>query len=229
MTIYGGLHAAPAIVWSVLIPFQHVDSLRRKWPVVHRTSGYIILSISLLLSMTGYWFFLSKNAYSHANWLHVHNLNGWVSVGWPTFEASTYVLAPFYWVSMYKTAVTARDKDFTRHRKWAVLHTMFASVISLERVSIVILYAVGFATTLFATAAQVHQFLGIPQTLEAIAAAEMDMFALANMIALTLLLSWIGYEFGWASYLGLGSKLQPTVNGRKHVSNGIADKEKKLA
>lgn len=228
MTIYGGLHAAPAIVWSLLIPFQHVDSLRRKWPAMHKTSGYIILSISLLLSMTGYWFYLSKHAYSHANWLHLHTLNGWSSVGWPTFEASTYILAPFYWVSLYKTAVTAKAKDFARHRKWAVLHTMFASIISLERVSLVILYGFGFATTLFSTA-QVHEFFGIPNTLEAIAAAELDMFALANVIALMLLLSWIAYEFGRAGYFGQGSKIQSTMNGGTYSSNGIAEKEKKSA
>lgn len=226
MTIYGGLHAAPAIVWSLLIPFQHVDSLRKKYPAMHRTSGYIILSISLLLSMTGYWFYFSKNAYSHANWRHMHNLNGWSSIGWPTFEASTFALAPFYWVSLYKTAVAAKDKDFVRHRKWAVLHTMFASIISLERVGIVILYGIGFASTLFTTAAQVHEYFGIPDTLEAIAAAEMDMFAFANLIALTLLLSWMAYEFGRAGYFGQGSKIQ--MNG-KHSANGVAEKEKKLA
>ncbi|KAK3196610.1 hypothetical protein K4F52_000492 [Lecanicillium sp. MT-2017a] len=218
MAIYGGLHALPAIIWSVLIPFQHVDSLRRKFPAMHRTSGYVILSFSLLLSMTGYWFFLSKNAYSHANWYHLHDLGGFAApLAWPTFEATTFLLAPFYWATMYKTAVTASAGDYAAHRKWAVLHTMTACFISLERVAIIIMTGAGLVLTLFPEE-EVHAFFGVPDTVDAIAAAELDLFAFGNIIALGLAAAWAAYELnragqldGWKRYLSSMVQEEPVA------------------
>ncbi len=208
MLVYGGLHAAPALLWSIMMPLQHVESLRKKWPAFHRGSGYVILSASLVLSMTGYWFYLSKNAYSHQDWFHVHDLNGWSYIGWPTFELTTFCLAPIYWLTMYKTAVTARAKNFESHRKWAVLHTMAASGISLERVGLVILHTLGYILTLFPRE-RVHQFLNLPDTNDAMAAAEQDFFAFANVIAIILALSWFVYEFDIANYFSKSKKTCP--------------------
>ena len=205
--VYGGLHAAPAILWSIMIPLQHVDSLRTRWPAFHKGSGYIILSISLLLSMTGYWFYISKHAYTHTDWFHIHDFNGLSPISWPTFELSTFAFAPVYWLTLYKTAATARSKDFASHRKWAVLHTMAASVISLERVGLVILYTVGYALTLFPRE-RGHEFFNVADTNDAMAAAELDMFAFANVIGFVLLLTWVFYEFEGVEYLG---KLKGTM------------------
>ena len=168
--------------------------------------------------MTGYWFYISKNAYSHGDWFHLHDLNGWSLIGWPTFEATTFCLAPVYWLTMYKTAATARSKNFDSHRKWAVLHTMAASAISLERIGLVILHTVGYILTLFPSQS-VHEFLNLLDTNDALAAAEQDMFAFANVIALMLLLSWVLYEFEGARYLG---KLKHYVSLR--VSEGAIKK-----
>ncbi|TQV91272.1 Fungal transcriptional regulatory protein [Cordyceps javanica] len=199
--VYRGLHALPAIIWSIGMPLQHVDSLRKKWPALHRVAGYTLLSISLLLSITGYWFFISKHAYSHQNLFHLHSFNGLSPVPWPTFAVSTSLVGPFYWLTMYKTAATARARDFARHRKWAVLHTLCASVISAERLSLVILYAVGFALTLLPQAA-VHDFFGVGYTVKEIAEAELSLFALGNVLALVMVLSWLYYDFGRAGYFG---------------------------
>lgn len=201
MWVYRGLHAIPAIIWSIGMPLQHVDGLRKKWPVLHRTAGYVLLSLSLLLSITGYWFFISKNAYSHDNAFHMHNFNGLSPIPWPTFELSTWILAPFYWLTMYKTALTARTKNFVQHRKWAVLHTISASVIAAERLGLVTLYAIGFSMTLLPQAV-VHDFFGVGYTVEEIAEAELSVFAFANVLALVFVLSWLYYEFGRAGYFG---------------------------
>lgn len=181
------------------MPLQHVDSLRKKFPAFHRGAGYIVLSISLLLSITGYWFFISKNAYTHGNAFHLHNINGLAPIPWPTFELGTWLIAPFYWHTMYKTAVTARARNFVQHRKWAVLHTICACVISAERLGIIILYAIGFALSTLPQE-KVHEFFGVGNTIEDIAEAELSVFAFANIIALVVILSWLAYEFGRAGY-----------------------------
>lgn len=193
------------------MPLQHVDSLRKKWPALHRLSGYVILTISLLLSISGYYFLIYKHAYSHENIFHLHNLNGLSPIPWPTFALSTSLVGPLYWLSMYKTAVTARARDFVRHRKWAVMHTIFASIISTERLGIVIMYAIGFALSTLPQD-KVHDFFGVGYTVEEMAEAELSVFAFANAIALTSVISWLSYEFGRAGYFDGVTKYLSSTN-----------------
>ncbi|KAM3431668.1 hypothetical protein MY4824_006978 [Beauveria thailandica] len=210
MWVYRGLHALPAAIWSIGMPLQHVDSLRKKWPVLHRSAGYVLLSISLLLSITGYWFFISKHAYSHENPFHLHRFKGLPLIAWPTFEATTWLVAPFYWLTMYKTATTARAKDFVQHRKWAVLHTLSASVITAERLSIVTLNAIGMALSLLPQKV-VHEFFGVGYTIPEIAEAELTVFAFANVLAFIFVLSWLYYEFSRAGYFARKGGVRPSA------------------
>ncbi|OAR03129.1 hypothetical protein LLEC1_05511 [Akanthomyces lecanii] len=222
MWVYRGLHAVPAVIWSIGMPLQHVDGLRKKWPVLHRTAGYVLLSLSLLLSITGYWFFISKNAYSHDDFFHMHSFNGSSPIPWPTFEFSTWLLAPFYWLTMYKTAMTARAKNFVQHRKWAVLHTMSASVIAAERLGLVTLYAIGFGMALLPQAV-VHDVFGVGYTVEEMAEAELGVFAFANVLAFAFVLSWLYYEFRRAGYFGnvedKGSSASGKLNSVKRINS----------
>lgn len=218
MWVYRGLHAVPAIIWSIGMPLQHVDSIRKRWPVLHRTAGYVLLSLSLLLSITGGWFLFAKHAYSHDNRFHLHNLNGLSPIPWPTFEVTTWAVTPAYWLTMYKTVRTARARDFARHRKWAVLHTICGSVISAERVSLVVLYAVGFATTLWPEAV-VHDFFGVGRSLNDVAEAELSVFALGNMLAFAAVLLWVYYDFRRAGYFG-------RAGGRLSAGGGTANAKK---
>ncbi|ATY62492.1 hypothetical protein A9K55_009041 [Cordyceps militaris] len=199
--VYHALHAVPAIIWSIAMPLQHVDSVRKRWPVVHRVAGYTILSLSMVLSTTGYWFFLSNNAYTHRNVFHMHSFKGLGSVSWPTFEFTLWIIGPFYWLTIYKAAVTARAKDFARHRKWAVLHTICASYISLERVAYVTLLGIGFALS-FLPRDMVHEFFGVGYSVEEMAEAELSVFALMNVLAHAMMLSWLAFEFTRAGYFG---------------------------
>ncbi|KAM3476527.1 hypothetical protein MY8738_006898 [Beauveria namnaoensis] len=221
MWVYRGLHAFPAAIWSIGMPLQHVDSLRKKWPVLHRSAGYVLLSISLLLSITGYWFFISKHAYSHENPFHLHSFKGLPLLAWPTFEVTTWSLAPFYWLTMYKTATTARAKNFVQHRKWAVLHTLSASVITAERLSIVTLNAIGMTMSLLPQKV-VHEFFGVGYTIAEIAEAELSAFAFANVLAFLFVVSWLYYEFSRAGYFERkgsvrSSTVMETKSGKKDM------------
>ncbi|KAJ3494770.1 hypothetical protein NLG97_g3866 [Lecanicillium saksenae] len=194
--IYQGLHALPALIWSVMMPLQHVDWLRKKWPALHRSSGYAILSGSLILGLTGTWFISANHAHTHPNLFHLHTINGWAVVGWPTFALTILLITPWYFVTMYKTAVTARKKDFLSHRKWAVLHTMIAYTISLERVGVIVFYAFGWILTFFPKE-KVHGFFNnLPDTDSAIAEAELDIFALTNLFGLLMFFTWTAFELG---------------------------------
>jgi hypothetical protein len=197
------------------MPLQHTDGFRKRYPALHRSSGYVILTGSLVLSLTGYWFLLSSNAYTHPNRFHLHDLGGWSPIPWITFELGLWVLAPPYYLTLYKTAAAARDRDFVRHRKWAVLHTMVASVITFERVALVLSYVFGWTLALLPRE-QVHAFFDVAQDLASVAAAELDMFALADMLALGMMLFWMVFEFGRAGYLrGLTDYLSSSFAGTK--------------
>lgn len=202
------------------MPLQHVESLRKRWPALHRTAGYFILSLSLLLSMSGYWFFFSDNAYAHKNVFHMHNPKGLGRISWPTFELSLWMIAPFYWLTIFKAAaVTARAKDFVRHRKWAVLHTIYASFNSVERVTLVSLYGIGYGLS-FLPQDRVHEFFGVGHAVEDMMEAELAVFALANVLAHAVILSWLAYEFERAGYFDgvkryLFSSMKDKINMKK--------------
>ncbi|PQK17556.1 hypothetical protein BB8028_0008g00650 [Beauveria bassiana] len=201
VSIYHLLHVLPAVLWSIAMPLQHVETLRKKWPLAHRAAGYAILSLSLVLSMSGYWFFLSKTAYTHANVFHMHSLKGLGPIlRWPTFELTLWVIAPFYWLTVYKTAVTARARNFAQHRKWAVLHTICASFISVERVTLSLLYGIGYALS-FLPQEKVHEFFGVGHAVQDMAEAELGVFAFANTLSHAVILSWLAFECGRAGYL----------------------------
>lgn len=201
------------------MPLQHLDSFRNKYPKFHRSAGYIALTLSLLLSLSGYWFLVSKNAYSHPKLFHLHDFNGLSPIPWPTFELALWVLAGPYYLTLYKAATTARARDFVRHRKWAVLHTMFASIISLERVALTASYVFGWALTLLPEE-KVHEFFRVGQDMASMAAAELDMFAFADVITVGMVISWIFYEFGRAGYFSgvrdyFSSSVEPETVAKK--------------
>ncbi|KAM3433945.1 hypothetical protein MY4824_005678 [Beauveria thailandica] len=214
VSVYHLLHVLPAVLWSIAMPLQHVETLRRRWPLAHRAAGYAILALSLVLSMSGYWFLLSKNAYTHDNVFHVHGLPGLGPVRWPTFALTLWVVAPFYWLTAYKAAATARARDFARHRKWAVLHTICASFISVERVTLSLLYGAGYALNLLLPQRRVHELFGVGHTAQDMYEAELGVFALANTLSHAVVLSWLAFECGRAGYLD-------SVKG--YLSSGVSD------
>ncbi|KAL1637569.1 hypothetical protein SLS56_000707 [Neofusicoccum ribis] len=132
--IYRALHAGPAIAWSIMMPLQYIDSVRKRWPAFHRSNGYIVLSGSLLLGLGGFWILNRGMSHTYPEFYHVHMVVGGKPIPflmWPTFESSLWFLAPAYFYSLFRTVETARAKEFARHRSWAVFHTIAAYTITL--------------------------------------------------------------------------------------------------
>lgn len=132
--------------------------------------------------------------YSHEDFLHLHSFPGLPLLKWPTFAASTAALLPIFLYTMYKAARTAQNRDLVRHRNWAVAHTLTGYVIAMERVSILMIYVVGWILTLFPTDT-VQQFFDAEDTVESKSSAEIAAFAFANALALLLSLVWATYEW----------------------------------
>lgn len=180
------------------MPLQHNNSFRKKYPKFHRSAGYIIITFSFILSLSGYWFLVSKHAYSHVNRYHLHDLDGLSPIPWPTFEMTLWLLAPPYYFTLYKTATTARARDFVQHQKWAVLHTIVSSTISLQRVTMTASYGLGLVLMLVSRE-QVREFFKV-QDLASAAAAELDMFALTTATAYVMMVFWLLYQLRCAGY-----------------------------
>ncbi|KAJ5195262.1 fungal transcriptional regulatory protein [Penicillium cinerascens] len=187
--VYQGLHALPALIWCLLMPLQHVDRFRRHWPAFHRNNGYIVLCGFLVLSITGYWMLNKKVAHTHDDIWHIHNFSGLIPLGWPTFELTLLALEPLYIYTLLRTVQTARARNFNTHGTWAVLHTMVAYTIAVERVSLLISYVLGLALNFFPKK-EVYNFFRLEDTLDAKATAEMDLLALMNLVAFALVVCW---------------------------------------
>ena len=202
--LYQGLHALPAMLWSIAMPFQHIASIRKRYPSVHRGIGYFILAGSLVLSLTGYTLVIRDIAHSHADPWHMHDLNGVSPIPWPTFEATLWALGPVYLLTLFKTATAARRKDFQAHERWAVLHTVSAYVISLERLVVLASYIVGFALAAGVDKEWLLKKLNdLPDTVAAKAEVEMDIFALASVFAFIMAVLWLAYVWAEAGRLSL--------------------------
>lgn len=198
--MYRYLHAVPAAIWSCLMPLQHIDAFRKRWPLLHRFNGYMTASGSLLFSITGSWLLAKKVTHSHENIFHLHRFPGQIPVVWPTFDLATWSLNFPYLVSLFYTIKTARAKQFQRHRQWAVFHSGVAYLISVERLLLVSSYALGWIAAAL-TGNQLHQFFLAEDTMLAKAELELDMLALINVLALFAVGSWLVNEWRQAGLL----------------------------
>ncbi|KDN43307.1 hypothetical protein K437DRAFT_257511 [Tilletiaria anomala UBC 951] len=148
------LHAMPAIIWSLAIPLQHSDAVRKRYPVLHRNSGYTALFLSALLTISGIAFEWRrpKLVYTHADPWHLHSLplsfmlpfartlN--LTLCWPTFEVALYVVSvPFIYTLTRAFQTAALERDYVQHRRWAVAHSIAAYLIHIQRVAMLVIEA----------------------------------------------------------------------------------------
>lgn len=157
-----------------------------------------------MLSLTGYTLLVRNIAHSHADPWHMYDLNGLSPIPWPTFEATLWALGPAYLLTLFKTAASARRRDFRAHERWAVLHTISAYIISLERLVVLASYLVGFSLAAGMDKEWLLKKLNnLPDTVAAKAEVEMDVFALASVLALFMAGLWLVYVWVEAGRLKL--------------------------
>ncbi|KAJ6783331.1 hypothetical protein PWT90_08682 [Aphanocladium album] len=149
--LYKGAKGATAILWSILIPAQHSQYIRRWYPGFHRRSGYMVILLSIELAVAGYYMSSQGLVTTHPNWYHVHTFYSTKIplplLWWPTFNVSITILGLFYFLSLYKLYSSVRMKRLEAHRRWAVFHSMTGYAISIERFIAVIVLGFGWLLT----------------------------------------------------------------------------------
>jgi uncharacterized membrane protein len=145
--LYGWLHAIPGGVWCALMPFQHVKSLRRKYPEIHRWSGRIVIALTLTLSISSMTFG-PKNLMFSASTTYVHKLKVGINqpitiLAWPSFRMLVWVISPTLIISALQTIRTARAKKYEQHQYWASITTLVGYMIPMQRVMMLVLSVIG--------------------------------------------------------------------------------------
>ncbi|KAE8385479.1 hypothetical protein BDV23DRAFT_188219 [Aspergillus alliaceus] len=191
--LYQGLHAAPAILWCISIPLQHLAHLRRERLDIHRANGYLALSLSLIQILSGVAFLLWDLAYSHENIYHIHVLRFrglWIPpFAWPTFKAGLWLYAPVFFYTLLRTVQTARAHEREQHRNWAVLHSICGYAIAINRVNLSFILLFGDLLSLFPRVIR-HNWLGLPLRHSDIVTVEISAFAAAAAYAYVVAGVW---------------------------------------
>ncbi|MFK7869751.1 MAG: DUF2306 domain-containing protein [Roseobacter sp.] len=111
--------------WITLqVPFQLWAWPRRKWPAVHRASGYVLLCASLLTGVFGLGYILGRG-----------------TIGGPAMNLGFAVYGVFMIGAAVMTLRAARARRFAGHRRWALRLFVLAMGSWLYRVHYGIWYA----------------------------------------------------------------------------------------
>ncbi|UZJ54691.1 hypothetical protein CBS101457_004011 [Exobasidium rhododendri] len=138
---YGLLHIVPAVVWSLFMPLQYWDTLRKSRPDLHRLCGYVVFSCSFILSVSGAMF-IPRNLSWSEPFFHLHHVFGLPVL--PTFDAFLLIFAfPLLLLTLVRALYLARNKRYAEHRRWAVYHGISGYVISIQRAWMLIVNACG--------------------------------------------------------------------------------------
>ncbi|SPO39271.1 uncharacterized protein PSFLO_04751 [Pseudozyma flocculosa] len=184
---YGGLHIVPAIIWCLFIPFQHVATIRRRYPAAHRWMGRSILLSNLVLCLSGLAMAPRNLSYTHRNVWHLH---GGVI---PTFEAGTTLIALVQLLTIAPTYRTAAARRWKAHQLWARRHTLAGAVISLQRVCMGIIMAYGLLVSRLDKRTQTEWF-GVPRTRAEMYEGERAAMAVSAWMSFVFGLAWWYYD-----------------------------------
>ncbi len=142
---YVVLHAMPACLWVTLMPLQFIAKLRRSYPTIHRISGYTALTCSLVLIASGLAFVprnMSFGPHPPQSLTTLHKM-GPLPIYFGTFDHALVVVSILMLGTLVPTLQYARQRDFARHRQWAIYHAMSGYVIPLQRWGMLTVSATG--------------------------------------------------------------------------------------
>ena len=88
---------------SLLVPFQLVHSLRRRFPMLHRWSGRIIAAAAIVTAIGGLTYILMRG-----------------TIGGPAMDLGFALYGGLTLLAGYQTWQLARKRDYARHRDWAL-------------------------------------------------------------------------------------------------------------
>ena len=115
------LHVLAAAVITSAGLLQLVPAVRRRWPLVHRWSGRLFLSMALILSFGGLWLVWVRGSYMTIPGAIAVSMDG-VLILW---------FAAMAWI-------TARGRNFAAHRRWALRTFIVASGVWFMRLGYIV-------------------------------------------------------------------------------------------
>jgi uncharacterized membrane protein len=95
-------HILPAVVFMMLGPLQFVRGLRAKYPRLHRWSGRIFLTASLVTGITGLTLAFGK------------------TIGGVDEKAAITLFGSFFLIALAKGLWHAMRREFAQHREWMI-------------------------------------------------------------------------------------------------------------
>ncbi|KAJ3498228.1 hypothetical protein NLG97_g1298 [Lecanicillium saksenae] len=207
--LYKGAKGITAILWSILIPLQHSEYLRRWYPMLHRRSGYMVMLLSTELAITGYYMSSQGLVTTHPQWHHIHALyNTRIPLPllwWPTFDVAIVILGVFYFLSLFKLYTSIRRKKIEAHRRWAVFHSMTGYAISIERFIAALVLIFGWLLTKLPDSIQ-HKWLRLPRDVDGKLEVEVSALAWTLTAAGTTVAAWTYTEWASAGLVGPGRR-----------------------
>lgn len=177
------------------MPFQHIKPLRRKYPILHRWSGRIIIALSISLAISSMTFGPNNLIFS-ASTAYVHKMKVGINrpitvLAWPSFRMLVWFLSPCLLISALQTIRTARAKQFERHQYWASVLTAVGYSIPMQRVMMILLSII--AAHLQYLSAEQRAFFHIPNDNASIiekSQVERAAFSLTAWAAVVVMVTW---------------------------------------
>lgn len=152
-----------SILWSLLMPLQHVSSIRRSYPKLHRFVGYTIALCSAVLTLTGLAFPFLKLAWTDALF-SIHSLRiGRQRVpifAWPSFQFLTHLIGIIMGYTGFQMIVWARRRNFHKHQRWAIFHTYAGYSIHMHRVWTLFYILLGYLLAQLPN--EINRWIGVP-------------------------------------------------------------------
>ena len=109
------LHAAPGTVFLLLAPFQLVARLRRRWPALHRSTGYLLLVMAVPFGITGFYIAVVDPVFS------------------PWASAAAILGALLFGYAGVRAYAAIRRGDVVQHRAWMLRFLAVAYGIAVIR------------------------------------------------------------------------------------------------
>lgn len=96
-------HMLTGAALTLLAPLQLLPAVRRRWPALHRASGYALAALALVTALGGLAFIALRG-----------------TIGGPPMDAAFAAYGALLLLAAWEAPRHARRRDWARHRRWAL-------------------------------------------------------------------------------------------------------------
>lgn len=129
------LHILPSAAWSASLPLQLNPWVRKKYPGLHRTTGYACIITAQFMTV-GYVLIDLRGLMFHEHDFPQFKSNQHMSklgLGWMPHKFLARFLAMWFSSTAIAALYFARTRDFPRHQAWVIRHVGSGIWVALQR------------------------------------------------------------------------------------------------